>query len=167
MFAVRLPNWLGDVCLAMRAVDALHAFAERAGAGPLSIVSRPWARALWSAHWPGAAWLDAPSSGGRWLPAVPSLARAHLNTLVLLPPSLSARLHAFAAGVPVRVGLANESGGFLLTKSAPRGARGTRHLEDEYLDLARVVGASPVPRRALVLPAEAEARARAVEERTG
>lgn len=147
VLAVRLPNWLGDACLAMRAVDALE---RRFPEGDLVLIGRPWARALFQTHWPRALWLEAPPSGGRWLPYVPALARVRAATSVLFPPSLSARLHALFAGVPERVGLANEPGDFLLTKRAPRGALGSRHLEDEYLDLARVLGAEATPRRALV-----------------
>jgi heptosyltransferase-2 len=155
--ALRLPNWLGDVCLATRAIDAL---VERFQAeGPVTLVARPWAERLWRARWPGARWIDAPAAGGGWPGAVPALARVRAKTIVLFPPSLSARLHAFFAGVPQRVGLSGEPGDALLTGSAPRGARGTRHLEDEYLDLARVLGADPRPRRALELPAAVAADA--------
>jgi len=142
--AVRLPNWLGDAVLALRAVDAL---AAHAGAERLVLVARPWAETLFGERWPGATWLVAPGSGGRWPFHVSTLARAQVDRIVLFPPSLSARLHAFAARIPRRLGLAGESGGLLLTHHAPRAARGERHLEDEYLDLARLVGAEPVPRR--------------------
>lgn len=155
--AIRLPNWLGDVCLATRALDAL--VARFAAEGPVTLVARPWAERLWRARWPEARWIEAPGAGGGWPAKVPALAAVHARTIVLFPPSLSARWHAFFAGVPQRIGLAGEPGDFLLTGSAPRGPRGTRHLEDEYLDLARVVGAEPVARTPLVLPAGASAEA--------
>jgi len=144
--AVRLPNWLGDAVLALRAVDAL---AAHAGADRLVLIARPWAGALFGERWPGATWLLAPGGGGRWPLHVPALAAARAEKIVLFPPSLSARLHAFFARVPRRLGLAGESGGLLLTHHAPRATRGERHLEDEYLDLARLAGAEPVPRQAL------------------
>ena len=157
--AVRLPNWLGDTILARRAVDSLAArFADRR----LVLVARPWASELFAATWPGAEWLEAPTSGGRWLSAVPALRRAGVEMCVVFPPSLSARLHAFAAGVPRRLGLGGEMGDFLLTARAPRGARGLRHLEDEYLDVARVAGASALAARALVAPERGLAAARAL-----
>jgi heptosyltransferase-2 len=74
---------------------------------------------------------------------------------------LSARLHAFAAGIPRRFGLGGESGDALLTHRAPRAARGERHLEDEYLDLASLAGAAAVPRIALAPPDDARERVRA------
>jgi heptosyltransferase-2 len=152
VLAVRLPNWLGDAVLAARAVDGLFArFPEH----DLVLVARPWAPALFAAHWPAARWHAAPGSGLRWLPAVPSLARLGAGTIVLLPPSLSARLHAACAGIPQRLGLAHEEGDFLLTRTAPRGPRGSRPLEEEYLDLVRGLGAEPPPRRPLVVPAGA------------
>src|SRR5512132_1503123 len=110
--AVRLPNWLGDAVLALRALDAL---AAARGADHLVLVARPWAAALFGERWPGARWLEAPASGGRWPVRVPALARAGVGAIVLMAPSLSARLHAFAALVPRRLGLAGEAGDVLLT----------------------------------------------------
>ena len=156
--AVRLPNWLGDAVLALRAIDAL---AAARGAEHLVLVARPWAAALFAQRWPGARWLEAPASGGRWPLRVPALARAGAGTIVLMAPSLSARLHAFAALVPRRLGLAGEAGDMLLTHRVPRVARGERHLEDEYLDLARLAGAAPVPRAPLLPPDGATAALRA------
>ena len=75
--------------------------------------------------------------------------------IVLFPPSQSARLHAFVAGVPRRIGLGGEPLDFLLTHRAPRAVRGERHLEDEYLDLASLTGAAPVAR----VPLEPDAAA--------
>jgi heptosyltransferase-2 len=146
---VRLPNWLGDAVLALRAIDALFA---RFPDHEIVLVARPWARALFAAHWPRASWRVAPRSGLGWLPAVPALAGLRARAIVLFPPSLSARLHAAVAGIPQRLGLAHEEADFLLTRTAPRGARGSRPLEDEYLDLVRGLGAEAVPRRRLVPP---------------
>jgi heptosyltransferase-2 len=162
--AVRLPNWLGDAVLALRAVDSL---AAHAGADRLVLIARPWARTLFAARWPGAAWLPAPGPGGRWPGHVPALAAARADTIVLLAPSLSARLHAWTARVPRRLGLAGESGAFLLTHHAPRAARGGRHLEDEYLDLARLAGADAVPRRPLEPDEAARVAVRTRLEATG
>ncbi len=154
--AVRLPNWLGDLVLAGRAVDALAArFADH----DLVLLGRPFAPALAAAHWPQARWLAAPASGLAWLTAVPALAALGARTILTFPPSLSARLHAACAGIPERAGLAHEEGGFLLTRTAPRGARGTRHLEDEYLDVVRTLGADPLPRRPWTLAPNASGSA--------
>lgn len=152
VLAVRLPNWLGDAVLAGRAVDALFA---RFPDHEIVLVARPWAPALFAAHWPAARWQAAPRPGARWLPAVPALARLRARSMVVFPPSLSARLHAACAGIPVRLGLAHEEGDFLLTRTAPRGPRGSRPLEEEYLDLVRGLGAEAPPRRLLVAPAGA------------
>ena len=159
--AVRLPNWLGDAVLALRAVDALAAARSPSN---LALVARPWARALFAARWPGARWLEAPGAGGRWPSRVPALARLRASAIVLCPPSLSARLHAFAAGIPRRYGLGGEAGDALLTHRTPRAVRGERHLEDEYLDLAGLAGAAAVPRLLLAPDPSASAR---VRERLG
>ena len=156
--AVRLPNWLGDAVLALRAVDAL---AAQAGPSRLALFARSWAEPLFGARWPGARWSSAPSAGGGWPSAVPALASLHAASIVVFPPSPSARLHAFFAGVPHRIGLGGEPLDFLLTHRAPRAARGERHLEDEYLDLARLEGAAPVPRMLLACDEAARARVRA------
>jgi len=164
VLAVRLPNWLGDFVVAARAVDALAAhFADH----QIVLLGRPFAPTLARAHWPTARFLPAPASGPAWLPAVPALAALSARAIVTFPPSLSARLHAACAGIPERAGLANEEGGFLLTRSAPRGARGTRHLEDEYLDVVRTLGAESVPRRAFSPPPDAGAAADAALARVG
>ena len=157
--AVRLPNWLGDAVLALRAVDAL---AAHAGPARLTLIARPWAEPLFGSRWPGARWLPAPAGRGGWPAHVPALAALGASEIVIFPPSQSARLHAFFAGVPRRLGLGGEPLDFLLTHRAPRALRGERHLEDEYLDVARLTGASPVPR----LPLEPDPAARArVRER--
>jgi heptosyltransferase-2 len=155
LLAVRAPNWLGDAVLATRALDALVA---HAGEGPVVVLGRPWAPALWAERWPTVRFVDAPAPGGRWWRDVGPLRALHADTIVLLPSSLSARLHAYFAGVPRRVGLTGELLDGLLTLRAPRAARGDRHLEQEYLDLARLVGASPVPRRPLAPTSAARAR---------
>lgn len=154
LLAVRAPNWLGDAVLATRALDALVA---HAGDAPVVVLGRPWAPALWAERWPRVRFVAAPAAGGGWWRDVGTLRALHAETLVLFPSSLSARLHAFAAGVPRRVGLAGELLDGLLTLRAPRAARGERHLEQEYLDLARLVGAAPVPRRPLLPTAAARA----------
>lgn len=164
VLAVRLPNWLGDVLLAARAVDAL---ATRFPAHELVILGRPFAPVLARAHWPDARWLPAPGAGLGWLPAVPSLAALRAGAMVIFPPSWSARLHAACAGIPERVGLADEEGGMLLTRTAPRGPRGSRHLEDEYLDIVRAVGAEPQARRPFTPPPGAAEAAAAALARAG
>lgn len=162
--AIRLPNWLGDAVLSLRSIDAL---AARRGTESLILVARPWARTLLAERWPGARWLEAPGAGGRWPARVPALARARAAAIVLFAPSLSARLHAFAAGVPRRLGLAGEAGEILLTHRVPRAARGERHLEDEYLDLAGLAGAAPVPRTLLEAPGGVRAALKARLEASG
>ena len=164
VLAVRLPNWLGDVVLAARAVDAL---AARFPDHELVLLGRPFAPVLAGAHWPRARWMRAPAPGLAWLPAVPALAALGARAMVIFPPSWSARLHASCAGIAERVGLADEEAGMLLTRTAPRGPRGSRHLEDEYLDIVRALGAEPVPRRPFTPPAGAIAAATAALARAG
>ncbi|MCK4412723.1 MAG: hypothetical protein KAY32_04180, partial [Candidatus Eisenbacteria sp.] len=132
---VRLPNWVGDTLLALPAVAGLR-----------------------EAH-PGRLWLagrDAPLQLARIafpdLPAIPLRAAHDPAELVrsaagarrtgsqaglLLVPSFSAALWLWLARLRRRVGWAAEGRSALLTRALPRPVRGSRHLRDEFIDLAR------------------------------
>lgn len=67
----------------------------------------------------------------------------------VLPPSFSSALWSWHTGARVRVGYRHEARDLLLTHRLKRPPRGDRHLSDEYLEIGRIVGASPAPFRLL------------------
>jgi heptosyltransferase-2 len=161
---VRLPNWLGDVLLARRALDALVA-ADPAPhvAAPAPIV------ALLDADYPQARWIPTGHGFSAALSLGAAWRRAGIERAVVFPVSLSSRIAAWHSGARARVGFDRRPGGVRepaaawgLTRVVPRCERGSRHLEDEYLDLAAAAGGAPRERRPLVLPAAAGERAAAL-----
>jgi heptosyltransferase-2 len=161
---VRIPNWLGDLLLARRALDSLVA-AERPG--EISLAGPPGLAALLEADLPGVRWHATGHGAGAALALAAAWRREGVERAVLFPPSLSSRLAGLASGARERIGLAARpeaprelEASLWLTHPVPRGPRGSRHLEDEYLDLAAAVGGGPASRRPLVLPPRAAERAR-------
>lgn len=158
---VRLPNWLGDALLARRALDSLVAVA-----GPES--------AIFAAPRPIVSLLEPDYSGVRWIATSGhgpnaarglgfSLKREHVDRLVLFPDSLSSRITGLYSGARERIGHGPRSMDLEaligLTRRVPRRPRGERHLEEEYLDLARAVGGVALPARRLEVSRDAKARA--------
>ncbi len=152
MIGARLPNWLGDVLLARRALEVLLA---RAGAGGVVAAVPDGLLPLLQALYPGAEWRSAGSGwrGARVLGR--AWRRRAVHRVYLFPTSLSAQLAGSWSGAAERVGFGHRPGerreweaGLLVTHRVRRRPRGERHLEDEYLDLvggaARDAGASPL-----------------------
>jgi lipopolysaccharide heptosyltransferase II len=160
---IRLPNWVGDTILALPAVEALAAGADVVVAGrplPLLLTRHVTPGAPRIALGPGGA-------GPRWARDVAALRRARADRGVLLTPSLSSALWLWAGRVKERIGWGEQGRELLLTRTIERGPHGSRHLTDEFADLARAAGASvasPVP----VLPESPEdaAAAKAFLDRT-
>jgi heptosyltransferase II len=67
------------------------------------------------------------------------------DAILILPTSFSAAMLAFAAGIPNRIGWADEGRSFLLTHIVERPHPRQRHLVWEYLDLARKGLGRPLP----------------------
>jgi heptosyltransferase-2 len=163
---IRLPNWLGDALLARRALQSLIA---AHGAAEVSLAAPPPLSALLAADLGPVTWIPTGHGAAAALALGRAWRRLGVQRAVLLPPSLSSRLAGLASGAAERVGLAarptppHESQASLwLTCAVPRGPRGERHLEDEYLDLAAAGGGAPAPRRPLALPPGAAEAARAL-----
>jgi len=95
---VRLPNWIGDVCMSLPSLDALLATGM-----PVVVCARPWARALLAAY-PLHGFI--PMQSGWWKNR--QAVRRHLRSVgvgqrhlgLLLPDSLSSALTFRAAGIP-------------------------------------------------------------------
>ncbi len=152
---VRLPNWVGDVVLALPALEGLAAtgslrvVAGRAAALELTDHIAPAARRvlLRRGHGPGFSLIS----------AARSLRSARLDQAVLMTPSFSAALCAALAGVTHRIGWPEQGRGLLLNRPVPRAPRGALHLCDEFKSLAREAGAGAFPEHPR-LPEEARAR---------
>ena len=130
--------------------------AERSGIGPAAILELLGAdRVL--------------ENSEAWDAADPAPRRETLNRLrawkpdlaLVLPPSFSSAWLAWSSGARRRVGFAHEGRSVLLTDARRRGARGERHLSEEYHSLIDG-NSAPDPRPsvpALELPAPAHQRA--------
>ena len=138
---IRLPNWVGDLMMAVRAVHALRA-------------AYPEVRLLGMAQ-PGHLELadrigvfdtviEAPAGGGSngvmsvWR-AVRRLRRESVGTAVLLAPSFEAALTARLAGIPMRIGHPTDHRQALLTESVD--FIPGRHRSAGYVDVVARLGA--------------------------
>ena len=139
---VRLPNWVGDMMMALPALGALRvAYPDARLVG----MARPQHVELAERI----SFLDevvsaAPVAGWKRMTAmwtsVRTLRRAGLDSVVLLTPSFEAALTAWLAGIPERVGNRTDHRGGLLTRAV---AEPETHRVDGFLDLVAELGARP------------------------
>ena len=140
---IRLPNWVGDIVMALPAVQALRQqfpaarFVAMARSGHEELASRIAAFDAVTAAPP-------PAGRGRlraWQAAVAALRAERLQAAVLFAPSFESALTARAAGIPLRVGHATDRREMLLTHAvAPDPGK---HRADGFLDVAAALGAAP------------------------
>ncbi len=138
---IRLPNWVGDILLALPALQALRASRPRAH---LVAMARPQHVELASRISAIDRIVPAPPAARRlppWWRAVRALRAARLQAAVLLAPSFEAALTALAAGIPVRVGHGTDHRSLLLTHPLDPARR--RHRADGFLELVGALGAGP------------------------
>lgn len=170
---IRMPNWLGDIVMALPAVAAIRAHfasATLTGAAPASLA--PLVGLV-----PG---IDETIAlgGGRGLAAIGAvradaraLAEGRFDVAILLPNSFRSAWAVRRAGVPERWGYRTDLRGFLLTRAVrrPRHAkRRVRHQSEYYLDLVRGLGIDAVAVAArIAVPPEIQARARDLLTRAG
>lgn len=159
---VRLPNWVGDILMARPALQALRARWPHA---QLVGMARPRHAAL--AERLGVFDLIVVSPDGSGLArvrgvraAVHTLRSLRVDAAVVLAPSFEAALSPWLAGVGRRIGHDTDHRRLLLTD--PVAPRFGAHRADEYLDLARVLGAgvSPPVTRLSLLAADRACAAR-------
>lgn len=147
---IRLPNWVGDICMALPAVQALRAGKP---AAHLVAMARPQHVELAGRIGGLDAIVPAPPSGaGRaraWWRAVRTLRAARLQAAVLLAPSFESALTALAAGIPLRIGHGTDGRSLLLNRCVEPAPH--RHRSDGFLDLVGALGAGaasgPLPFR--------------------
>jgi len=138
---VRLPNHLGDACMATAALDLLAARGHQ-----LSLVGRAWARDLFAGYpWP---MLTLPAGGLARVRALYRLGRSlpRATPAVLLTNSFSSALE-FRLATLHPVGYDTDRRGWLLTRSYPVPDRwaSDMHTVEYYHWLARCVIDRPVP----------------------
>ncbi len=152
---VRMPNWLGDIVMALPVVTALRAhFASARLAAAVPQAFAPLLSAVPAVD----ERVDVPRGGTAWRArdAEAALIRAGMFDLVLLlPNSFGAAWVAKRAGVPERWGFSGYGRGALLTRAVPPPRRRSLlHQVDVYLALARGLDMEPSSRRpALTAPA--------------
>ncbi len=138
---VRLPNHLGDACMATAALDLLAARGHA-----LSLVGRTWARDLFAGYpWP---MLTLPPTRLARIRALYRLARSlpRATPAVLLTNSFSSALE-FRLATLRPAGYDTDGRGWLLTRSFPVPDRwaGDMHTVEYYHWLARCVIDRPLP----------------------
>jgi heptosyltransferase-2 len=142
---VHLPNWLGDLLMARPLLFALRAGwpgTRLLGVGPAGLLALP----------AGEGTLDGCVAWSRERGVRRAAARAARDwkpeVALVLPASFSSAWLAWRSGARVRVGYRGQGRSPFLTRALARGARGDRHLSEEFLELASGwgVAATPVPR---------------------
>lgn len=140
---IRLPNWVGDIVMALPAV---HALRSHLPAARFVAMARTDHAELASRITVFDDVMPAPPPAGRgrlraWQAAVAALRAERLQAAVLFAPSFESALTARAAGIPVRVGHATDRRELLLTH--PVAPDSGKHRTDGFLDLAAAFGAAP------------------------
>jgi len=156
-----MPNWLGDLVMAMPTLRALRTLYP--GAEITALLKRPMRPLLEPCPWVDRVITPRHRKGGRrredrgtgLAGLARKLAGGRFDTALLLANSFRSALLVRLAGIPRRVGYARDGRGALLTDGLlPRRSVGGRYLptpaRDYYLGLARYLGA-PEPDRALTL----------------
>ncbi len=112
---VRLPNWVGDVCMSLPALDALAQTGHR-----LVICARPWARPIMQNYKP----VEFVTLSGKFLDDLkairalpPAVRRGGLG--LILPDSLSSAALFFLSGIK-SVGYRDDGRGMLLRWPSPK-----------------------------------------------
>ena len=141
---LRIPNWLGDLVLALPVIDAA------AAEGSLIVLGPEPFRELLEPRTSGLRYLPV-ARGKRWAQAG-AIRALRPSRALLLTESLSSAILAWLARVPVRVGYAAEGRSLFLTRAVPRaGAARSTARAHEYQVLAEAAGLtvrSSVPRLA-------------------
>ena len=118
---VFLPNWIGDACMA---TPALRAISSLPNLEELTLVGRPGPLSLLEnasfaqVRIPFRPRSKSKSVLGRRALAI-ELRRRRLDTILLMPNSLSSALIARVAGIPRRIGFARDGRSWLLTDAIP------------------------------------------------
>ena len=130
---VRIPNWLGDLILALPVLESAVA------AGPAVFVGPEPFRSLLAPRFPAVRYI-ATSRARRWA-AADAIREARPRAALLLTDSLSSALLVWLAGVPERIGYAAEGRTPWLTRRVARsGSPRSAPRAAEYRVLAAAAG---------------------------
>ena len=140
---IRLPNWVGDILMALPAVQAVRAHLPKAR---LVGMARPehvqLARRISALDEIIAA---APRAGEdrrrAWWQSVRALRAERLHAAIVLASSFEAALTAFVARIPLRIGHATDRRALLLSRALP--VQPDQHRVDRLLELVAEIGAEP------------------------
>ena len=143
---IRLPNWVGDILMALPAVQAVRAHLPKAR---LVGMARPehvqLARRISALDEIVAA---APRIGAdrrrAWWQSVRALRAERLHAAIVLASSFEAALTAFVARIPLRIGHATDRRALLLSRALP--VQPDQHRVDRLLELVAEIGAEPASR---------------------
>ncbi len=150
--AIFLPNWVGDACMAIPAIRALHHGASRnttflgiARPGPATLLqNQPWIKD-WLVYKPHG---TSPTLNRRRL--VAALRKQKCDAAILMTNSLSSAVIVALSGIPRRIGYARDSRSWLLTDRLKMQTCHGRPLPtpaiDYYLQLADYFGCPSVDR---------------------
>lgn len=148
--AIFLPNWVGDLVMATPALQAIEKWAAAKNIELIGIVRQPLQELLEGSTWLHQCWsYDKRATNG---PASESnlrvrLRREAIDTALLLTNSFRTAWLAYRGGIRRRIGYAGDVRRWLLTDPVRRARwrrqRLPRSAVDDYLDLARVLGAHP------------------------
>lgn len=128
------PNWLGDAVMSLPALAVLAAADV-----PLAVMARPYTARIYAGI-EGVDEVIVPAGAGRVARIVAgarAMRLANPRAAVILPPSFSSALAPWIAGVPVRTGYAADGRSGLLSDALPPPRRGSEHLSESYVRLAR------------------------------
>jgi lipopolysaccharide heptosyltransferase II len=150
---VRAPNHLGDLVMALPALEA---------AGPIAVLVAGAIAPLLAMASIEAAVIPLARGPAGFARAVGQLRRGRYARGVLLTPSFSSALLLAVGGVPERRGTATDARRLLLTEPVRPGALASQHRSAQYWTLLSnsTIPSALVPR--LSVPAEAKARWRAL-----
>ena len=142
---IRLPNWVGDIMIALPAIHSLRVACPES---QLVGMARPEHVELAQRIGALDEVLPAPPSAGvdryRATLSVPgSLRHANLDAAVLLAPSFEAALTVWLAGIPLRVGHGTDHRAALLNRVVEVQ---DCHRSDGFQDLVSELGAKPIER---------------------
>ncbi|MEW6665975.1 MAG: lipopolysaccharide heptosyltransferase II [Thermodesulfobacteriota bacterium] len=141
---VRMPNWVGDLVMALPALEALR---ENFPRSTLVALARPWVTPLLGNHpcvdrvtvlHKGRGY---PWDGIAVLKTVAEVRRTRFDLALLFQNAFEAALISRLAGIPVRIGYDTDGRGFLLSHPIPREREVLRrHQVEYYLHLIRAMG---------------------------
>ncbi len=162
----RAPNWIGDVVMALPALEALRRLRPFAR---LAVATRGPALAVVDEHPDVDLAIRLPSRREGDGEAVRMLASQGFGAALVLSPSFRSALQLLRARVPRRIGYAGDMRRALLTHvvGQRRGLPAAHQVRD-YLDIAAFVGAAPVDPLPRIRPRDEHRRqARRVLDRLG